>query len=322
MLTSDLNNLMAATDIATLFLDRDLRILRVTPQASKLFRTRDRDGDRPLTDLRRLVAYEQLEEDARSVFDTLNPAQREVQGDDGAWYLARVLPYRSASDRIQGIVITLVEITQLKNAELALRDSEERFRALVTASAPIVWTTDAAGQMVEESPSWRAFTGQTQQQQRGEGWAQAVHPEDRAVALDHWRGCVADERPFTAECRLQHVNGGWRWTHVRAVPLRDDAGKVRGWVGMNRDITARKAAEETLRAEDRRKDEFLATLGHELRSPLAPLRTALELFRRILPSDPEVERVRAMMERQVQHLIRLIDDLLDVARIKSGRIEL
>ncbi len=321
-LTADLNNLMAATDIATLFLDRDLRILRVTPQASKLFHIRTRDRGRPLTDLRRLVAYEQLEEDARSVFETLKPVQREVHGEDGAWYLARVLPYRSASDQIQGIVITLVEITQLKNAELALRDSEERFRALVTASAQIVWTTDAAGQVVEDSPSWCSFSGQTREQQFGEGWAQAVHPEDRAAVLESWRRCVADERPFTTEFRLRHVDGGWRWTHVRAVPLRDEAGRVRGWVGMNRDITSRKAAEETLHAEDRRKDEFLATLGHELRNPLAPLRTAMELVRRILPSDPEVERVRAMMERQVQHLTRLIDDLLDVARIKSGRIEL
>ena len=321
-LTADLNNLMAATDIATLFLDRDLRILRVTPQAGKLFQIRARDRGRPLTELRRLVAYEQLEEDARGVFETLSLVQREVQCEDGAWYLARVLPYRSAADQIQGVVITLIEITQLKQAELALRDSEERFRALVTASAQIVWTTNAAGQLAEDSPSWRAFTGQTSEQCRDDGWVQAVYPEDRARALDEWRRCVAEVKPFTAEFRLQHVGGGWRWTHVRAVPLRDDTGAIRGWVGMNIDITDRKTAEETLRAEDRRKDEFLATLGHELRNPLAPMRTAMHLFKQLLPQDPKLESVRDMVERQVAHLTRLVDDLLDVARIKSGRVEL
>jgi len=321
-LTSDLNNLMAATDIATLFLDRELRILRVTPRASQLFHIRNRDRGRPLTDLRRLVAYEQLEEDARTVFDTLTPVQREVRGEDGDWYLARVLPYRSATDHIQGIVITLVEITQLKDAELALRDSEERFRALVTASAQIVWTTDAAGQVVDDSPSWRAFTGQTVKEWLGEGWADAVHPDDRAAILDNWHRCTAEEQPLDTEFRLQHASGGWRWTHVRAVPLRDGAGRVRGWVGMNADITERKCIEETLLAEDRRKDEFLATLGHELRNPLAPLRTAMELFKELLPADPDLRRLSAMIERQVEHLTRLVDDLLDVARIKSGRIEL
>jgi two-component system CheB/CheR fusion protein len=321
-LTSDLNNLMAATDIATLFLDRELRILRVTPRAGQLFHIRNRDRGRPLTDLRRLVAYEQLEEDARSVFETLTPVQREVQGEDGDWYLTRVLPYRSATDHIQGIVITLVEITQLKDAELALRDSEERFRALVTASAQIVWTTDAAGQVVEDSPSWRAFTGQTIEQWRGEGWADAVHPDDRARVLDNWQRCTAEEQPLNIEFRLQHRSGGWRWTHVRAVPLRDGAGRVRGWVGMCTDITERKRSEETLLADDRRKDEFLATLGHELRNPLAPMRTAMELFKELLPAAPEIRRLSAMIERQVEHLTRLVDDLLDVARIKSGRIKL
>jgi len=321
-LTSDLNNLMAATDIATLFLDRELRILRVTPRATKLFHIRARDRGRPLTDLRRLVAYEQLEEDARQVFDTLTSVEREVQGEDGDWYLARVLPYRSASDQIQGIVITLVQITQLKQAELDLRDSEERFRALVTASAQIVWTTDAAGQVVEDSSSWRAFTGQTFEQRRGEGWAKALHPDDRAAVLDEWHRCIAEEQPLDTEFRLQHARAGWRWTHVRAVPLRDDAGRVRGWVGMNTDITERKTAEDSLRNEDRRKDEFLATLGHELRNPLAPMRTAIDLFKELVPAEPEIDRLRAMIERQVDHLTRLVDDLLDVARIKSGRIEL
>lgn len=321
-LTSDLNNLMAATEIATLFLDRDLRILRVTPRARELFNIRSSDRGRPLTDLRHRLGYDGFEGDARAVLEDLKPIEREIRSEGGAWYLTRVLPYRSTEDQIQGVVITLVEISQLKEAELALRNSEEIFRALVSASAQIVWTTDASGRVVEDSPSWRAFTGQSLVEWLGNGWTDAVYPDDRGSASERWSSCIANETPLDIEFRLKHVSGQWRWTHVRAVPLRDDVGLVRGWVGMNTDITERKRAEERLRREGRRKDEFLATLGHELRNPLAPLQTGMDLLRRLLPDDARIREIQQMVERQVAHLTRLVDDLLDVARIKSGRIEL
>ncbi len=321
-LTSDLNNLMAATEIATLFLDRQQRILRVTPRVSELFNLRPSDRGRPLGDFTHRLGYDHLQEDAERVLERLVPIEREVQSELASWYLCRILPYRSEADRIEGVVITFIDITHRKQAELALRDSEESFRALVTASAQIVWTTNAQGQMVEDSPSWRAFTGQSFEQWRGTGWLGAVQAEDREFTRDRWLHAVESEQPFDAEFRLQHVSGEWRWTEVRAVPLRNAQGKVRGWVGMNIDITVRKRAEEALREADKRKDEFLAMLGHELRNPLAPMQTAMDLFRRLLPPDPELQRVREMNERQVAHLTRIVDDLLDVSRIKSALITL
>ncbi len=149
-----------------------------------------------------------------------------------------------------------------------------------------------------------------------------MHPEDRDAAVNEWRRCVATRTPFDAEYRLRHVSGEWRWTRARAAPLLDAAGRVRGWVGMNADFTERKLAELEQSEANRRKDEFLAMLGHELRNPLAPLRNAMALFDRLLPNDPELRRIRDMAERQVRHLIRLVDELLDVARISSGRMEL
>ncbi|MFZ0255264.1 MAG: chemotaxis protein CheB [Gammaproteobacteria bacterium] len=321
-LTSDLNNLMAATEIATLFLDRQQRILRVTPRVAELFNVCSSDRGRPLGDFTHRLGYDELQQDAQRVLERLVPSEREVLSQQGEWYLARILPYRSDADRIEGVVITFIDITQRKKAELALRNSEESFRALVSASAQIVWTTDAQGQVVEDSPSWRAFTGQTYAQWRGLGGLDVVHPDDRGFVRDRWLQSVASEQPLEAEFRLQHVSGEWRWTEVRAVPLRDPQGKVRGWVGMNIDITDRKRAEENLREADRRKDEFLAMLGHELRNPLAPMRTAMELLRRLLPPDPQLQHIREMNERQVRHLTRLVDDLLDVSRIKSGRVTL
>ena len=201
-LTSDLQNLMAATEIATLFLDRELRILRVTPRTRELFNIRASDRGRPFTELRHRLGYDQLEQDALRVLEKLAPIEREIQSETGDWYLTRINPYRSSSDQIQGVVITFVEITKLKNAELATRDSEEKFRALVAASAQMVWTTDADGNVVEDSPSWRAFTGQSFEQFRGSGGADAVHPDDREAAMKKWRDSLATQTPLRG--RISH----------------------------------------------------------------------------------------------------------------------
>ncbi len=122
-LSSDLQNLMAATDIATLFLDRELRILRFTPRVAELFNIRISDRGRPISDLTHRLGYEQLRSDTESVLNRLIPVEREIQDDAGHWYLTRVLPYRSTEDRIEGIVLTFTDISAQKEAERVLRSS-------------------------------------------------------------------------------------------------------------------------------------------------------------------------------------------------------
>jgi two-component system CheB/CheR fusion protein len=140
-LSSDLQNLLAATDIATLFLDRELRILRFTPKLGDLFNVRITDRGRPISDLTHRLGYEDLRKDAEAVLSRLIPIEREVHDDRGRWYLARVLPYRSTEDRIDGIVITFIDIDTRKLSAQALRGSEERLRvsneALLRANADL-----------------------------------------------------------------------------------------------------------------------------------------------------------------------------------------
>jgi PAS domain S-box-containing protein len=122
--------------------------------------------------------------------------------------------------------------------------SKARLEALITASAQVFWTTDTEGQVEEDSPSWRAFTGQTYDEWKGNGWLDAVHPADRAKTLTAWREAVEAQKMYNVEYRLKHAGGDYRWTSARGVPLFDEAGAVSQWVGMNEDITPRKRSEE------------------------------------------------------------------------------
>ena len=221
------------------------------------------------------------------------------------------------------------EIHARQATQEALLRNEQRFRSFVNATSQITWTTDAQGNVIEDSPSWRAFTGQTYEEWIQTGWLQALHPDDRQATFATWQASVAARGEFETEYRLLHADGDYRWIAARGVPVLAQDGSVREWVGTNTDITERKRAEDDLRRlaarlseEGHRKTEFLATLAHELRNPLAPIQNGLELLR-LAGNNPEIAtKVQDMMQRQLSHMVHLVDDLLDVARINSGKVEL
>ncbi|HEY0878839.1 MAG TPA: PAS domain S-box protein [Zeimonas sp.] len=238
----------------------------------------------------------------------------------GRWF--DVYAFRSDPEPTNRVALLFRDVSARRRVDDALRESEERFRVLVEGMAQAVWEADPAGNMQAYSTSWHALTGQKLEQWRGDGWLQAVHPDDREATKRRWDEGIESHVPFELEYRIVAADGSVHWSNDHAAPLFDADGTVRKWVGMNVDITERRSAEEALRDSDRRKDEFLAILAHELRNPLAPLRTGIEIMR-MGHVDPErLERVRAMMGRQVDHMVALVDDLMDVSRISSGRIVL
>ena len=201
-------------------------------------------------------------------------------------------------------------------------DSEARFRMMADHAPVLVWMTDADSQGVWFNRPWLEFVGRGMAQETGTGWTGNVHPEDvdlfrrtRAEALDA-------QRPFETEFRLRRHDGAWRWVMAKGVPLRDTRVGFAGLIGSCIDITDRKAAEETLREADRSKNDFMAALAHELRNPLAPIRNGLQILKAADEGRPTIAHTRKMMERQLEQMVKLIDDLLDVTRITQNQLEL
>ncbi|HVK13789.1 MAG TPA: ATP-binding protein [Gemmataceae bacterium] len=248
--------------------------------------------------------------------------KRYVRPDGSAvWVNNSVSLVRDGQGRPTNIVAACLDVTANKQAEAALRDSEAHFRSMADNAPAILWVTDPAGQCTYLNRRWYEFTGRPAGTDLGLGWLSAVHPDDGPRAKEALLVANARHAPFRIEYRLRRHDGQYRWAVAAALP-RFEGGAFRGYVGTVFDVHDRRLGEEALREADRRKDEFLATLAHELRNPLAPLRNGLQVLK-LAPGDARAaEQARGMMERQVGQLTHLIDDLMDVSRINRGKIVL
>jgi PAS domain S-box-containing protein len=231
-------------------------------------------------------------------------------------------PIRDASGIVIGCVLVFRDVSERRRSEAALRDSEQRYRAIGESIDYGVWMCDSVGRTIYSSDSFLRLVGLTQNEVADFGWASALHPDDAADTIEAWKACVSKGGRWDREHRFLGVDGKWHSVLARGVPVRNEHGQITSWVGINLDIGRLKQVEAELRDADRRKDEFLATLAHELRNPLAPIGNALQILRVQGASADVARQAQDMMERQVHHLIRLVDDLMDVSRVMRGRIEL
>jgi PAS domain S-box-containing protein len=152
-------------------------------------------------------------------------------------------PSHDPDGKITGVVLIAVDVTDRQRGEEAVRRSEERYRSLVRAGAQVVWVTTPTGEVAEDSPEWRAITGQTLNEYLGSGWLDAIHPEDRERVEQAWRECVRTGAVFDASYRVRTRGGSYRHYDVRAVPIMRD-GEIVEWVGANTDVTGQREAEE------------------------------------------------------------------------------
>jgi PAS domain S-box-containing protein len=204
----------------------------------------------------------------------------------------------------------------------ALEASEKLYRAIGESINYGVWVCDSEGRSIYVSDSLLRLLGLTAQQSADFGWGAVLHPDDIEETMAAWKECARTGTMWYREHRMLGIDGKYHSILAQGVPIRDEDGRVQRWAGINLDISRLKNTERALLEADRRKDEFLATLAHELRNPLAPIRNAV----RILDSDAADERQRKwgreVIARQVHRMSLLLDDLLDVSRITRGQLEL
>ncbi|HEY1228906.1 MAG TPA: PAS domain S-box protein, partial [Ramlibacter sp.] len=217
---------------------------------------------------------------------------------------------------------------EIEAANRALRTSESLYRTLSDATPDFVWICDPQGRAEFANGRWQEYTGYTLERLNAEGWQALNHPDDNAKVVAAWNESLARRAANEVEYRYRRHDGTYRWFLGRIVPLDISESGVAHWMGLATDIHERKLMEQDLRATaaaleeaDRQKNQFLATLAHELRNPMAPIRYAAALIRP--DARPEVlQKARTTIERQSAHMSRLLDDLLDMSRITRDVIEL
>lgn len=279
-------------------------------------------------DLPDVVAALESAEQPGDSFQVSCRIHREARGDIG-WVEVRgeVQLTRDGKRLLTGLVL---DVTERVAAEQSLRESEARFRSMADSAPVMIWMTGSDGRFTYLNQRWYEFTGDSADDTTSlEAPFDRIHPDDRIEQLRHFGDALDTHRTFRQEMRLRRHDGAYRWVINSATPRFGEHGEWRGFIGSIIDIEDRKLLENELRMlaadlsqADQRKDEFLATLAHELRNPLAPLRNGVEILRLAAPTPDVIERTRGMMERQLGQLVRLVDDLLDVSRITSGKLEL
>jgi len=233
---NDMKNLLNSTDIATLFLDSELRVRRFTTPTARIIKLIPSDIGRAITDIASDLDDSQLFEDAREVLRSLVFKEKQIATRDGRWFSVRVMPYRTLENVIDGVVITFTDASAAKELERALREQASELIQMAEALPDLIWSCLADGTCNYLSPQWLEYTGVPNSEQLGFGWLEQVHVEDRERVREGWRGAVKMGIRFDGEFRLRSSTGKYRWFKARAVPIRNAAGVIVKWYGANADV--------------------------------------------------------------------------------------
>ena len=334
----DLSNLIASTDLATVFVDPGMRIKRFTPRATDIFNIIGADVGRSLLDITRRLDYDELEHDVAEAFQSLRLIEREVRGSDDKCYLVRVLPYRTTHDRIDGAVLTFVDISATRRAEDQVRLAELHMRLVAESTRDYaIITLDPEGRVTTWNKGAERMFGYLESEMVGHALDTVFTPQDRAagVPADELRRAREEGRAEDERWQLRK-DGSLFFCSGITTPLDD--GRLHGYAKIARDLTDSKLVqsqreallenEKKLRAElqgaNALKDEFLAVMSHELKHPLNLIHVNAELLTRLpeVRESPGVARVADVIRRTVLSQAKIIDDLLDLSRLRTGKLSL
>jgi two-component system CheB/CheR fusion protein len=318
---SDFVNLLASVHLAIVMLGPDLRIRRFTPLAEKIFNLIAADVGRPISDIQLGIGVPNLHELLVEVVDTVSVKELEVRDREGRWHILRLRPYRTVDNRIDGVVVVLIDVDQLKRDQ----ETQRRQSELLEQTEEPIFMWELSGGIAYWNRGAEVSYGFTRSEALGHRSYELL---STSPPLSAYLDVLQRDGHWTGE--LTHVGrDGQRVVVESRMVLERIADRTPLVFQTDHVITERKRMEETLRqraeqllAADRSKDQFLAMLAHELRNPLATFSNALEIVRQPGLDPAMVDRAREIMGHQVQNLSRLVEDLLDVSRMTQGRIEL
>ena len=334
----DLENLLAGTGIITIFLDRRMHIKRFSASAVTLFNLIDSDIGRPLPHLTHQLDYPNLAQDAGLAFGKLTPIEREVTAAGNRWFLARMLPYRTADDHIDGVVITFIDVTARRAAEAEARDKDDRLKlaALATNDYAII-VQDEDGTIV----NWNRGAERVFGYSEGEAVGRSIdlifteHDLANGISLAEREQAKSVGR---ADDERWHLRKDGVEIYCSGVVTLIDTDIFKGFAKIARDATDKKGVEnqqqlqltleravrEQAEESNRLKDEFFAVLSHELKNPLNLIHVKAELLTRIPAAReiPHVQDAADAIQRSVIAQAKIIDDLLDLSRVRTGKLAL
>jgi two-component system CheB/CheR fusion protein len=334
----DLQNIIVSTDIATVFVDKKIQVKRFTPSATRIFKLIDTDIGRSLFDITHSLQYPTLAEDVKQSFETLKLIEREIQSQDGSWYLLRLLPYRTADDRIDGTVLTLIDVTERHEAEEAARLGEARLRLVAQSTNDYaIIVQDRHGSIVTWNAGAERIFGYAESEVVGRNISLIYGDEDNQQQMPA-RERETALRDGRADDERWHVTRDGRRVYCSGVvtPIADAS--FTGFAKIARDLTERKRREDANRRaleheqqqrekemmSNQLKDDFIAVLSHELKNPLNLIGVKAEM----LPRLPEVRGIASVRDtaesirRAVRSQAQIIDDLADMSRIRTGKLAL
>jgi two-component system CheB/CheR fusion protein len=313
--TADLENLLLATDVGILFLDRNLCIRRFTPGVGKLFNLLAQDVGRPITGFTNLLD-EPLIEALQQVLSSGTPIEKEIHDREGNCYFLRILSYRISPAALDGVVLSLIDISPLRKAETRL----QHLSAIVECSADAIVGKDLDGTILSWNRGAELMYGYTADEAIG-GNARMLYPSN---SMDHFEAVLKSIRSgesFSCEHQRIRKDGALIDVLHTLSPIRDSSGRLVGASGISRDITSRKQAEREIQEAIRNRDHFLAMLSHELRNPLGAILNASHVLGESQLTG-DARSASMVITRQAEQMGLLLDDLLDVARVAQNKIVL
>ncbi|MCS6851501.1 MAG: PAS domain-containing protein [Gemmataceae bacterium] len=316
-LTSDMDNLLQSTQVHTLFLDRNLCIRKFTPCIAETFNLLPQDIGRRIDHFTYSIDQPALVDDMRRVMETGQPLEQQVRDRRGRWFLLRILPYR-CKDGIGGIVLTLIDLSNVKRAEAEARAKDRQLSAILDNSPQPIVIKDLQGRYLITDRTFQELVGRDPTGLT----AYDLFPPAAAAALSQLdRQVIEEGKTVESEVVVDWPDGAHTYL-VSKFPLRDENGQIVAVGGIKMDVTRLKRAEQQAREALEQRDRFLAILSHELRNPLGAISNAAELLSRPEAGPAAHAEAVSVLQRQTMQMSRLLDDLLDIARITQNKIQL